>query len=175
MFTNAAKLAEATRLKEEGNALVQQKEFRKACKSYRRVFAYANGLVGKDGSMAQYAKDNDLLSATEEKQLNDLKVSTYTNLALCYIRLAEPVKATEAATHALEIDPNNVKALFRQGSASIQLCRWDRAKESLLQALKLDPENSAVKAEIGALKVAHGKWLQEQAAKQKALFGGKLL
>ena len=175
MLTNAQKIAESLRLKEEGNAFVQLKEYKKACKTYRRVFAYTNGMVGKGDAFAQYAQSDAILSDTENKQLKDVKLSTYLNLAHCYLKLGELVKAYEAAEEALHIDSNNVKALYRLGSACIGLKRWDKAKESLVQALKLEPDNGAVKAEMNALKTAFGKWTEEQKAKEKALFAGKLL
>jgi len=170
------KLREATRLKEEGNGLVQQKEYRKACKVYRRVFAYTNGLISKeDQAMAQYTAEKDLVSAVDMKNINELKAATYTNLALCYIRLAEFDRAAECASKALEVDPDNVKALVRFGTAATELRQWEKSKDAFVRALKLDPNNAAVKAEVMAWKTKYGKWQEEQSQREKQLFGGKFL
>lgn len=175
MLSTAEKLATASRLKEEANALVQAKEYKKACSIYRRIFAYTNGLVAKEDGLSQYAESRDILTKTEELEITKLKVVAYTNLALCYLRQDENEKAYEAALKALELDPVNVKALFRKGCACIQLRRWDQAKEALLRALEIEPGNSSVKNEIANLKSEHGKWMEEQRTKEKLIFGGKLL
>jgi tetratricopeptide (TPR) repeat protein len=170
------KIDEGVRLKEEGNKYVQAKEYRKACSCYRRVFAFANGLISKDNQeMAKFTSPGDLLSAEDDQKLKDLKVSTYANLALCYLRLKEPQKSLDCAQKALTIDGSNVKALLRVGSASTELRLWEKAKDALLKALQLESENQTVKSELLVWKSAYGKWLEEQQRKEKELFGGKLL
>jgi peptidylprolyl isomerase len=175
MSSNSQKIAEAVRLKEQGNKFVAAAEYKQACKTYRRVFAYINGLLTKGDHMAQYAQEAALLNDEESTTIEDLRVSTYTNLALCYLKLAEPEKAFDAASQALAVQPNSVKALYRLASASIALRRWDKAKEALRRALAIEPSNAALKSEVLALKAAIEKWEEEQREKSKVLFGGKLL
>ena len=42
---------------------------------------------------------------------------SYTNLALCYIRINQPEKAKQDCTKALSLEKDNVKALFRRAQA----------------------------------------------------------
>ena len=175
MLTNAQKLEEAARLKDEGNKFVSKQEYKQACRMYRRVFAYTNGLLSKGDQMAQYSGKDTLLSEAEAKTARDIKLATYLNLALCYLKLEMPEKALEVASQALTIDPKNVKALFRVGSAAIALKLWDRAERCLAEALKIDPNNIGIRNELKLLKEARQAWEKEQKSKEKAMFGGKLL
>ena len=50
-------------------------------------------------------------------ELDPQQSVSYTNRALCYIRINQPEKAEEDCTKALSIEKDNVKALFRRAQA----------------------------------------------------------
>lgn len=69
---------------------------------------------------------------------------------------------------ALELDPNNVKGLLRQGKAHIELDDWAEARQSLNKALEVEPNNQDVKRELVRL----NKKVADQSAKERKVFGG---
>jgi tetratricopeptide (TPR) repeat protein len=173
-LTCAQKIEQAMLFKEEGNKFVKDGDYKKACKTYRRVFAYVNGLISKDNAeMAKFT--TDLVTPMEDEKIKELKATTYSNLALCYLRLKEYPRALEAAEKAIDIDNKNIKAHHRAGIALTEMKLWERAKEQLMAALKLEPENVAIKNEILTWKNSYAKWCDEQKQKEKNAFGGKFL
>lgn len=50
-------------------------------------------------------------------ELDPKQTVSYTNRALCYIRINQPEKAEQDCTAALSIEKDNVKALFRRAQA----------------------------------------------------------
>ena len=168
------KIDAGLKLKDEANALVAQKEYKKACRLYRRVFGCVNGIVARSKEdMAKFVSPNERATAEEVKEAIQLLTAVYSNLALCYLKLEDPERAMEMAHQAVQRDPENVKALLRLGIASTMMKKWDQAKTSLLKAHGIEPDNATIKKEIGVFKEAYSAWDQEQKAKAKQAFGGK--
>ena len=70
-------------------------------------------------------------------------VSVHLNLALCYLKF-NPVNSFEArssAQSALEIEPNNVKGLFRKGQALQAMGECNEAILAFQQVVEIEPEN----------------------------------
>ena len=173
-WTTQQKLEKANEIKEEGNKLVKEGQYRKAAKTYRTVFFYVNGLISKENEeMAKFS--SSLLSEEESLKVKELKTTTNTNLALCYLKLEEPEKVIECAEKALKYDPKNAKANLRLGSAYLQLKMWEKAKPYLIAAYNSEPNNVTIKNELKIWKSGYEQWSQEQKMKEKQAFGGKLL
>lgn len=174
-LTNSEKIDKGYEIKDEGNAFVKQQEFRKAAKTYRKVFLYINGLISKDNEqMAKFAS-NDLLSDEEYQRVKALKLTTYSNLALCYLKLEELEKVIECAGKALEVDASHPKANLRMGMALSRMKMWEKAKTHLLVAQKAEPKDVTVNNELKRWKEGFTQWSELQKAKEKAAFGGKLV
>ncbi len=69
------------------------------------------------------------LSADDEAEVKQLKISLYLNIALCYLKMEKNEQVLNNCNHALELDPRNPKAYFRRSAA------WE-AKKDLQNALK---------------------------------------
>jgi tetratricopeptide (TPR) repeat protein len=69
----------------------------------------------------------------------------------------------DVATKALEIDPINVKALYRRAVAYRQLGDAESARSDLREALKHEPNNKAVRKEMVSIK----KEVEASRAKEK--------
>jgi tetratricopeptide (TPR) repeat protein len=176
MMSTKQKIEAGMKLKEEGNQHVKEGEYRKACRSYRRVFGCINGLISKDNeAMAKFSKPDDMMTDEDFAQVTQLKSVVYSNLALCYLKLKEFDNALEQAEKAIEFDKNNIKALHRKGIACNELGLWEKGKDALMTAIKLEPNNAAVKAELQTWKIGYSKWAEEQRQKEKQAFGGKLM
>ncbi|XP_052797101.1 sperm-associated antigen 1-like [Mya arenaria] len=83
---------------------------------------------------------------------------TYTNRALCYIRLNQTKEAEADCSKALTLEKDNVKALFRRAQARKMLKKYREGIEDLSHLLKVDPSNAAAKKEMEVLK---NYWRQE--------------
>ena len=80
-------------------------------------------------------------SVTDWKKL---RCNCHLNLAACQLQVGNYVDASENCTRALEIDPKNVKGLFRRAQAFNKLGDSDRAQMDLVMALELEPNNKTV-------------------------------
>lgn len=99
-------------------------------------------------------------------EIESLNLAAHLNLALCYLKIGDNFEAKASATEALELAPDNVKALFRRGQALLKLGEPKLASEDFQKCLKLDPGNKAVQTHQ-ALCV---KTLKEQLQKEKKVY-----
>lgn len=85
-----------------------------------------------------------------------LVVSLYSNSAQALLRtygiVEKCVGARVMAEKALELDPTNVKALFRRGCAYANAEDWEGAQEDFQEVLRLEPTNDQAKAELHKMK-----------------------
>lgn len=130
-------LIKANALKEEGNNFFKEQDYEKASRSYRRG----------TNALKPLNRGN-----TGDDQVKALLVTLQTNLSMMCLKMGKAKQSVQVATAALEIDKNNVKALYRRAVAHRQLGDLDRAKADLKVALQNDPANVAVKKELASLK-----------------------
>jgi FK506-binding protein 4/5 len=154
----AEKIAEANAAKARGAALFAQGRLEQAKKKFKR----AVGLVEQQRNAAADGDDDD----AGARQASEIALSCHLNVAACQLKLKEFTAVLESTNHALKIDEQNVKALFRRAQALIQLHRWDEADELLAAAIRIEPSNAAVRDEIKAMKARR----QEHAAKERKVF-----
>jgi len=155
------KLEQATRLRTDGNSF-----FEKAVtSSSSEILSLA---------LTKYKKALDLFkyegSISDDEKASvkkDVKIPCHANLAACYLKKKDYKKTVENATKTLELDGNNVKALWRRGVAHTERGDWHEAKLDLTKALELDPENKAVKNSMTQLR----KHMAQQNEKDKKRYG----
>lgn len=147
------KMAEMTRRKTRGNTLFKDKRYDTARKSYQRaVSLFESSTADLEGDV--------------KTQVNDLLVSCHLNMAMCYDRKNDPTQALTHCKKALEIQPANVKALYRQGCAYLELDDFYNAQSSLRYAKELAPGNGDVVKKLRLLKEKRVR----QDAQDKKLF-----
>jgi len=172
------KMAEMAKYREAGNRLFKaggEANTRMAIKRYEEA-------IRKEAREHDFssldAADKDARLAEVRRQ----KVATLLNLAASHLRLnggkevlglskeaSSDVKAAvRHAKDAVDVDPTNVKALYRRGQARLLLGELDGARSDLLDAAKREPQNREVRKELERLKEANAKARQQS----KALFGG---
>jgi len=110
-------------LKEEGNRLFKDGEYRAAIRKYKQGILRTRGLAARMSSMAMFAaKRGDVpLSLEQEAELVRLTQSFHANLSACYLKQSEWDKAVRYAAVVLDSDPGNVKSMLRLGQAYNQL------------------------------------------------------
>lgn len=82
----------------------------------------------------------------EEKEIKDLKVKVYVNLAVCYYKINKPkyiIGMCEVIDHIIDIN-KHCKAIFYYGRAYELLGKTEKAIACYKQALKLEPKNTEI-------------------------------
>eukprot|EP01004_Peranema_trichophorum_P005581 NODE_4436_length_1168_cov_55.278469_g3921_i0.p1 GENE.NODE_4436_length_1168_cov_55.278469_g3921_i0~~NODE_4436_length_1168_cov_55.278469_g3921_i0.p1 ORF type:complete len:337 (+),score=79.87 NODE_4436_length_1168_cov_55.278469_g3921_i0:54-1064(+) len=88
----------------------------------------------------EFNVDPEVQTAVSEK-----KIPCYSNAAMCYLKLKNWKRARYMCDKLLNIDPNNVKGLFRRATALKELDELEEAEKDVLEARRLDPEDAAIK------------------------------
>jgi len=141
-------------LKIKGNELYKVKDFKGALEKYNKALEYFAHCWG--------------LEEEEKKQVDALKLSLLLNVSACQMELGDYTEVYYTCSKVLDIDTNNVKALYRRGKSLSIRNEFEKAKEDLVEAAKLAPNNKEIRQEYEALKNKIGLWKQ----KEKELFSG---
>ncbi|KAF8653788.1 hypothetical protein HU200_061908 [Digitaria exilis] len=137
-LNNEEKIEAAGKKKEEGNALFKLGKYARASKRYEKA--------------AKFIEYDSSFSEDEKKQSKQLKISCNLNNAACKLKLKDYKQAEKLCTKVLELDSQNVKALYRRVQAYIQLADLELAEADIKKALEIDPNNRDVKLEYKTLK-----------------------
>lgn len=148
-------LAAADRLRELGNDLFKKGDLQRALRRYA-------------ASVKFLESDYNLTDAADKAAGKLKKAAAHSNAAAVHLKLDQFVEARAAAAKAVEAEPNNVKALYRAGSACIGLGEFDDARKDLKRVLELDPGNAAATASLKTIAQAVAK----QNAADKKRYGG---
>lgn len=115
--------------------------------------------------------EHDVPSGHEEgMNMIGLKLSCYLNVAACQMRHHNYESVVKNCCKALELQPNNSKALYRRGSAYIQLQEYEKAKQDLSKAQEFEPKNPAIMKQQQLLKARVQKLNQYYASCMKKMF-----
>lgn len=125
-FEEKAKMMEVR--KKKGNELIKVGRNELARKSYERAVAFFDSPTSE-------------LDADLKKRVNTLLVQCHLNLAICNNRLGDRTKIIEHCKKALEIEPGNIKALYRRGCAYLEMDEFYSAESDLKYAMSLDKNN----------------------------------
>lgn len=90
-------------------------------------------------AIARYSTGLDLLHPLCECDVEQVKLCRMAlalNLTSCHLKLQSWSSAVDCAAFVLEIDPSNVKALYRRASGLIQLGHFSRAVADLQHAIQ---------------------------------------
>jgi hypothetical protein len=89
-------------------------------------------------------KADELPDKGSEKQLFPRDI-IFSNRSACFLKLGQHEKALNDAVRALEINPDNIKAVFRRGLSLHASGRYEEAMPILAEAHKLEPKNKQIK------------------------------
>lgn len=120
-------------LKQEGNALFQQKRYFDAIQVYARA-------------LAQLPTETSRLLASDHASLEELEIAVRLNRALAYIELHDDqllVYAEQDCTAALVKQPDCIKALYRRALARERLGKLQDALADAERMRVLEPANPA--------------------------------
>ena len=169
----------ALSLKRAGNELFKAGDFYGANDKYEKAFGCfthyvssepdwrSKGIKDEDLTLVEYktADEVSLARATE------LQATCVSNISACFFKLKDYAKCTKVATEALNMDPTNVKALYRRALATTipkksGAAELDMAIKDLSDARKLDPNDTQVAKMLRKLKGER----KSQRAKDRSTF-----
>lgn len=157
LMDGAEKLEQAKIYKEKGTGYFRANKYLLSIKMYKRVSSLLDDLP------------NDTMETEENKnQARALLLSIYLNLALVYLKVTPPhnFEAKENANKALNLDPSNVKGLFRRGLALLGLGEAEQAIHDFEKVVEAEPQNKAAANQIIMCKTA----LTKQKQREKQLY-----
>lgn len=137
--------------KTEANELFSGKNYQHAAARYAKALSHCSKFFD--------------LSPEQQKEVNDVKLSLYLNLAFAYIKLEKLDNAFLQCNEALKCDSTSVKALYRRATVLYQKRKFDEASKDLDVAEKIAPDDKALKK----LRVLVEKQVAKQKAKEKAM------
>ncbi|EFJ51308.1 hypothetical protein VOLCADRAFT_103560 [Volvox carteri f. nagariensis] len=146
------KVEAARQRKEKGNFYFKAGKVFKAKSLWERAVS----LVQYDKSFPDDAKQAS----------RDIKRSCWLNMAAIDVKQAHWKDALKHCSSVLEIDSQNVKALYRRAQAQMGLQDLFEAEQDLKKALDLEPNNADVLALMRKLKVA----VREQNKKEASMY-----
>ncbi|KAL4702810.1 hypothetical protein ACJJTC_003968 [Scirpophaga incertulas] len=157
LMDGAEKLDQAKIFKEKGTEYFKANKFHLAIKMYKRVVSMVDDLT------------EDTRESEETKAAaKELFLSAHLNLSLVYLKVRPPhhLEARDHAAKALQVDQNNVKALFRRGQALLGLGDALPAINDFQRILQAEPNNKAAANQIIVCKAT----IQKQKEKEKQLY-----
>ncbi|XP_078053837.1 peptidyl-prolyl cis-trans isomerase FKBP5-like isoform X2 [Mustelus asterias] len=128
------KLERAVLVKEKGTFYFKAGKYKQAQIQYRKIVAWLE---------QEYC-----LTQEESRRAKSFTLAAHLNVAMCYLKLNEYLKAMDSCDRALEIDRANEKALYRRGEARLCVNEFDLAKADFQKVLQVNPENKAAKIQI---------------------------
>jgi len=142
--------------REEGNEFFKQGKLNIALRKYKKAIEF----IPSDSSLTEEQK----------KEVKVMKVPCHLNHAICLIKEKKWKDALEQTEKVLEVEPKNIKGLYRKGLVLIGLDRWEEAMKLLVEAKELDPTNTAIQQEIQKLKHKINQHNKREANIYKNLF-----
>lgn len=155
---NYHKLDVAAKKKDEGNALFKVGKYWRAAKKYERA--------------AWFIEQERTFSDEQKKEAKLLKVPCYLNSAACKLKLKDHKAVVTLCTKVLEMEPENVKALYRRAQAYVQIGESGLAESDITKALEIDPQNRDVRLEYKKLKQKDGEYSKKTAEIYENMFPG---
>merc|ERR1719385_265274 len=154
---NAERIDMGFKYKEDGNGLFKGQRFKGAITKYEKSLDWI---------------DVDFSDDELSKKKQELTISVNNNMALIFSKKKDWSAATEHATKALDVEPNNVKALMRRGQAQMQNGNLEEAKRDLKKALSLDKSNTVIKKLLKVCTAKHKAYVEKQQKLYANMFGG---
>lgn len=146
----AAKVA-----KERGTHFLKEGKLRLALNKYKRV-----------EDLLEYEKATGEL----KEQRDALMLAAFLNKALVYQKMTEYGNGDKECSKALEMDPKNVKALYRKGQCQLAMNEPEEARKLFEQCVEIEPTNKAAQLEIQKCIVRVRENLEKQKRRYKGMF-----
>ncbi|RWS14569.1 Peptidyl-prolyl cis-trans isomerase D-like protein, partial [Dinothrombium tinctorium] len=129
------------KIKSSGNHFFKNQDYITAKAKYKKALRY----------LSKFHESTDL-SREEEQKVVELELPCLLNSAACKLKLKEYDSAVEDCDEALDLCPENAKALYRKGQALHGQKDYESSLKVLNAALKYAPNDKSIKSELIAVK-----------------------
>ncbi|KAK8803448.1 hypothetical protein WA158_001142 [Blastocystis sp. Blastoise] len=171
------KYDEALRLKEEGNMLFKNKDFKIAFNTYKKGVQFLTTAstgghcgCGHDSCDSSDEEGDEEQDEVMHNKVLELKRTILLNKAMCEIKLEQWKDAIQDCKEVLRSDKDNVKALFRRGTAYMNFGDLEKAQEDLNAVLVLDPTNKEAEKQLSKVKLLYKKENERLSKAMKNMF-----
>lgn len=79
-----------------------------------------------------------------ERAIRELELASHKNLSLCYLKSEQWQRCIEECKIVLDIEPNNLKIIYRIGRSHIQLKNYQTAEHYLRRGFYLDSQEKEI-------------------------------
>ncbi|XP_047440979.1 tetratricopeptide repeat protein 9C [Mugil cephalus] len=168
-----ALLEEATQMKTEGNAFYREKNIRSAIGRYHRALLVLRSLDSEVmASVKGFGPEAPALTSEQEALLRTTQVDCYNNLAACLLQRqnVDYARVLEYSLRVLQWQPENVKALYRAGVATLETGDAQTAKQYLTQASREQPNDAKVRKHLQRAEEKINRDLQKEKAMYRGMF-----
>ncbi|KAK9807368.1 hypothetical protein WJX73_007775 [Symbiochloris irregularis] len=152
----------AAQIRAAGNDLFKQGQYQAASHAYCKAISYLDpGVIGGH---------EDRLLDEELQELEKLQQPCLLNRAACCLKLGDVAEVTSLCNQVLKEDPENAKALFRRGQASLLAKAHDDALADLRSAAQLAPTDRGIREALHTAK----QGISKDRDRQKAIYARML-
>ncbi|XP_066503326.1 peptidyl-prolyl cis-trans isomerase FKBP8 [Hoplias malabaricus] len=159
LMSPSDRISLASKKRERGNVHFQRSDYAFAVNSYGIALQITEASSRVD------------ISPQEEEDLLDVKVKCLNNMAAAQLKLDHYEAALRSCVSVLAHQPDNIKALFRQGKVLALQGEYADAIRILKRALKLEPSNKTIHAELSKLVKKHSEQKGAEQAMYKKMLG----
>eukprot|EP00667_Euglena_gracilis_P016590 EG_transcript_17363 len=157
LWTPFEKLRECQREKDEGNALFKAGDYAEAIKHYFK----AKGILTWTYKFTE---------AEKARWNQEVGIPSMLNIAACHLKLQQWQSCVDHCYDILELQPANVKALFRRGQAYTGLGEYGKALKDLQAAADLAPADGGIQRELARVKKLDAAALREESQRWGRMF-----
>lgn len=105
------------------------------------------------------------------KDASNLRAITLLNLAACQLKFQQSHLSAKNCTKVLQLEPENVKALYRRGQALANMSDFEQARLDLMKAKELEPGNRAIEEQLRVLNSKEQAQKAKYKDAMKSMFG----
>ena len=165
-LSDQERLEVAKRHKEGGGELFKQGKTKGAAICYSKALKY---LIPVDPDIQLEVETLQ----DYERDIFSLQCVLMLNLAACQLKFQQYPHVVKNCNRVLEIEADNVKALYRRGQALAMMNDLDGARADLMKAKKLEPGNKAIDDMIKLLESRQQAHDAQYKDALKTMFGGQ--
>lgn len=117
---------------------------------YQKIYSHFNlkdiynNINHEDENSEEYKK--------AKEELDKIQIQTLTNILVVKTKMKDWKDIIEISDKALELEPENIKALFFRGRALLNLTEYEKAIEIFNKILSLDKDNTDAVKELARAK-----------------------
>ncbi|XP_063294725.1 tetratricopeptide repeat protein 9C [Pelobates fuscus] len=168
------RLSQASSFKSQGNTCYSERRVREAVSLYHRALLQLRGLdPSLQSPLAGLGPAPVKLTPQQNEVFQALQADCYNNLAACLLQSQPPKyqRVFECSKKVLELQPHNVKALYRAGVSCYHLKDYTQAHSYLSKAASQNPKDTNIRHYLQLTNSALSISREKEKMKYQGMFG----